>query len=163
MEGKYLRSRLIKPITRTWVDGDGVQHTETVSVEQQIAALSEEWKPVDAISPEALVSEDENYIIVPVPYDHGERIAYRYEKRYDYQRIKQQVADLKQAKQQVADLKQALSDSDYKVMKCYEASMLGQPLPYDIDAVHSERQAMRDKINELEPLLPQNTEKVITL
>ena len=153
MEGKYLRSRLIKPITRTWVDGDGVQHTETVSVEQQIAALSEEWKPVDAISPEALVSEDENYIIVPVPYDQGERIAYRYEKRYDYQRIKQQVADLKQA----------LTDSDYKVMKCYEASMLGQPLPYDIDAVHSERQTMRNKINELEPLLPQNTEKVITL
>ncbi len=71
MEGKSLRSRLIKPITRTWVDGDGVQHTETESVEQQIAALSEEWKPVDAISPEALVSEDENYIIVPVPYDQG--------------------------------------------------------------------------------------------
>lgn len=153
MEGKYLRSRLIVPIQRMWIDGDGNQHEGIVSVEQQIAELSEAWKPVDEISPEALVSNDENYIIVPVPYDHGERIAYRYEKRYDYQRIKQQVADLKQA----------LSDSDYKVMKCYEASMLGQPLPYDIDAVHSERQAMRDKINELEPLLPQNTEKVITL
>lgn len=153
MEGKYLRSRLIVPIQRMWIDGDGNQHEEIVSVEQQIAELSEAWKPVDEISPEALVSNDENYIIVPVPYDHGERIAYRYEKRCDYQRIKQQVADLKQA----------LSDSDYKVMKCYEASMLGQPLPYDIDAVHSERQAMRDKINELEPLLPQNTEKVITL
>lgn len=153
MEGKYLRSRLIVPIQRMWIDGDGNQHEEIVSVEQQIAELSEAWKPVDEISPEALVSNDENYIIVPVPYDHGERIAYRYEKRYDYQRIKQQVADLKQA----------LSDSDYKVMKCYEASMLGQPLPYDIDAVHSERQTMRNKINELEPLLPQNTEKVITL
>ena len=153
MEGKYLRCLLIVPIQRMWIDGDGNQHEEIVSVEQQIAELSEAWKPVDEISPEALVSNDENYIIVPVPYDHGERIAYRYEKRYDYQRIKQQVADLKQA----------LSDSDYKVMKCYEASMLGQPLPYDIDAVHSERQAMRDKINELEPLLPQNTEKVITL
>lgn len=133
--------------------GFSIQHTETVSVEQQIAALSEEWKPVDAISPEALVSEDENYIIVPVPYDQGERIAYRYEKRYDYQRIKQQVADLKQA----------LTDSDYKVMKCYEASMLGQPMPYDIEEVHAERQAMRDKINELEPLLPQIAPKVITI
>lgn len=153
MEGKYLRSRLIVPIQRVWIDDEGKQQVETVTVEQQVAKLSEAWKPVDEISPEALVSNDENYIIVPVPYDHGERIAYRYEKRYDYQRIKQQVADLKQA----------LSDSDYKVMKCYEASMLGQPLPYDIDAVHSERQAMRDKINELEPLLPQNTEKVITL
>ena len=153
MEGKYLRSRLIVPIQRMWIDGDGNQHEEIVSVEQQIAALSEEWKPVDAISPEALVSEDENYIIVPVPYDQGERIAYRYEKRYDYQRIKQQVADLKQA----------LTDSDYKVMKCYEASMLGQPMPYDIEEVHAERQAMRDKINELEPLLPQIAPKVITI
>lgn len=153
MEGKYLRSRLIVPIQRMWIDGDGNQHEEIVSVEQQIAELSEAWKPVDEISPEALVSNDENYIIVPVPYDHGERIAYRYEKRYDYQRIKQKVADLKQA----------LTDSDYKVMKCYEASMLGQPMPYDIEEVHAERQAMRDKINELEPLLPQNTEKVITL
>lgn len=153
MEGKYLRSRLIVPIQRMWIDGDGNQHEEIVSVEQQIAELSEAWKPVDEISPEALVSNDENYIIVPVPYDHGERIAYRYEKRYDYQRIKQQVADLKQA----------LSDSDYKVMKCYEASMLGQPMPYDIEEVHAERQAMRDKINELEPLLPQNAVKVITL
>ena len=153
MEGKYLRSRLIVPIQRMWIDGDGNQHEEIVSVERQIAELSEAWKPVDEISPEALVSNDENYIIVPVPYDHGERIAYRYEKRYDYQRIKQQVADLKQA----------LADTDYKVMKCYEASMLGQPMPYDIEEVHAERQAMRDKINELEPLLPQNTEKVITL
>ena len=119
MEGKYLRSRLIVPIQRMWIDGDGNQHEEIVSVEQQIAELSEAWKPVDEISPEALVSNDENYIIVPVPYDQGERIAYRYEKRYDYQRIKQQVADLKQA----------LTDSDYKVMKCYEASMLDSLCP----------------------------------
>ena len=153
MEGKYLRSRLIVPIQRVWIDDEGKQQEETVTVEQQVAKLSEAWKPVDAISPEALVSEDEDYIIVPVPYDHGERIAYRYEKRYDYQRIKQQVADLKQA----------LTDSDYKVMKCYEASMLGQPMPYDIEEVHAERQAMRDKINELEPLLPQIAPKVITL
>lgn len=153
MEGKYLRSRLIEPIQRRWIDADGNEQVENVSVEQQIAELSEEWKPVDAISPEAVVCEDENYIIVPVPYDHGERIAYRYEKRFDYQRIRQQVADLKQA----------LADSDYKVTKCYEASMMGQPLPYDIDTVHAERQAMRDKINELEPLLPQNTAKVFTL
>ena len=104
--------------TRTWVDGDGVQHTENgVRRAADSCSCLRQWKPVDAISPEALVSEDENYIIVPVPYDQGERIAYRYEKRYDYQRIKQQVADLKQA----------LTDSDYKVMKCYEASMLGQP------------------------------------
>ena len=36
-------------------------------------------------------------------------------------------------------------------------------MPYDIEEVHAERQAMRDKINELEPLLPQIAPKVITL
>ena len=50
-------------------------------------------------------------------------------------------------------LKQALSDSDYKITKCYEANLLGEKLPYDMATLHTEREAQRAKINELEAKL----------
>ena len=43
-----------------------------------------------------------------------------------------------------------LESSDYKIIKCFEYSLLNRELPYNLDALHAERQAMRDKINELE-------------
>lgn len=54
---------------------------------------------------------------------------------------------------QIADLKQLLSESDYKVTKCYECSLVDERLPYDIEELHKERQAIRDEINRLEALL----------
>ena len=53
----------------------------------------------------------------------------------------------------IKELKQTLADSDYKVIKCYEASLTGETLPYDIEALHEERQAVRDEINRLESSL----------
>ena len=47
-------------------------------------------------------------------------------------------------------LKSQIGDSDYKVIKCAECEAAGLPLPYDIDALHTERQALRDKINVIE-------------
>ena len=143
MEGQYLHSRFIEPINRIYTDNDGVQRVEVIAVEQQVSELSEVWKPVDLISEEQMQSDEENYIVVPVPYDAGDHIAYRYEKRFDRRKIRDEIEALKTA----------LSDSDYKITKCYEASLLGQVLPYDVAALHTERQALRDKINELEPLL----------
>ncbi|MBR4856011.1 MAG: hypothetical protein IKU94_05235 [Bacteroidaceae bacterium] len=43
-----------------------------------------------------------------------------------------------------------LADSDYKVIKCMEAYLCGEPLPYDIAELHKERDAQRLTINELE-------------
>ena len=143
MEGQYLHSRFIEPINRIYTDNDGVQRVEVITVEQQVSELSEVWKPVDLISEEQMQSDEENYIVVPVPYDAGDHIAYKYEKRFDRRKIRDEIEALKTA----------LSDSDYKITKCYEASLLGQELPYDVAALHTERQALRDKINELEPLL----------
>lgn len=40
-----------------------------------------------------------------------------------------------------------LADGDYKVIKCMEAFLCGEPLPYDIAALRAERQALRDKVN----------------
>lgn len=54
---------------------------------------------------------------------------------------------------QINELKQRLSDSDYKVTKCYECSLVGEVLPYDIEALHAERQSIRDEINRLEALI----------
>ena len=54
---------------------------------------------------------------------------------------------------QIGELKQRLSESDYKVTKCYECSLVGETLPYDIQALHDERQAIRDEINRLEEML----------
>lgn len=50
-------------------------------------------------------------------------------------------------------LKAELADSDYKVTKCYEASLVGESLPYDITELHRERQSIRDEINRLEALV----------
>ena len=47
-------------------------------------------------------------------------------------------------------MKSELQASDYKVIKCAEAMAVGAELPYDAQALHKERQTLRDKINELE-------------
>lgn len=53
-------------------------------------------------------------------------------------------------KGRLRDLKQMLIDTDYKIIKCYEASLVGEPLPYDVNALVQERNAWRDEINKLE-------------
>ena len=50
----------------------------------------------------------------------------------------------------IESLKSELQESDYKVIKCAEAMAVGAELPYDAQALHKERQTLRDKINELE-------------
>lgn len=51
---------------------------------------------------------------------------------------------------EIERLKSELQESDYKVIKCAEALTIGAEMPYDVTALHKERQALRDKINELE-------------
>lgn len=50
----------------------------------------------------------------------------------------------------IESLKSELQESDYKVIKCAEALTIGAEMPYDVESLHKERQALRDKINELE-------------
>ena len=50
----------------------------------------------------------------------------------------------------IDNLKEVLSSSDYKVIKCQEASLIGEQMPYDVDELHKERQSIRDEINRLE-------------
>ena len=51
---------------------------------------------------------------------------------------------------EIERLKSELQESDYKVIKCAEAMTIGAEMPYDVASLHTVRQALRDKINELE-------------
>lgn len=60
----------------------------------------------------------------------------------------------------ISSLKSELEGSDYKVMKCYEATIAkSEEMPYDADELIETRQSKRDEINRLEALL-KNTEPV---
>lgn len=54
---------------------------------------------------------------------------------------------------QIDNLKNRIAASDYKIIKTYEYTLLGEQTEYDIEAVHAERQALRDQINVLETQL----------
>lgn len=51
---------------------------------------------------------------------------------------------------EIERIKSELQESDYKVIKCAEAMAVGAEFPYNMTELHNERQALRDKINELE-------------
>lgn len=54
---------------------------------------------------------------------------------------------------QINDFKARIAASDYKIIKTYEYTLLGEQTEYDIEEVHAERQALRDQINDLETQL----------
>ena len=53
-------------------------------------------------------------------------------------------------KTEINALKKQLDETDYKIIKCSEYSLVGKELPYDIEYLHTQRQAIRDRITELE-------------
>lgn len=50
-------------------------------------------------------------------------------------------------------LKRQLTDEDYKIIKCSEAFMSGNELPYDLEDLITKRNNRRSRINEIENLL----------
>lgn len=143
MEGGYLRSRLIEPQEYKYTDSKGELHTRRVSESEQIEELPHGWKPVDEIDNSKIGSHGDGFIVVPVPRDLGDYIGYDYIVK----------RDIKSVLSQIQTLKDALAESDYKVIKCYEASLTGENPPYDIAALCAERQVKRDKINKLSNLI----------
>lgn len=143
MENGYLRSRLIKQIEQKGYDDSGNLQTKIITEEEQIAALSSKWKPVDTIDTSRIDGAEDGYVVIPVPFDAGDHIGYNYVTKRDTLAVQVQIQELKHS----------LSDSDYKITKCYEASLVGKKLPYDVVTLHAERQAIRDQINALEATL----------
>ncbi|WP_280646689.1 MULTISPECIES: hypothetical protein [unclassified Dysgonomonas] len=132
----------MEPVSERFIDTDGESKTRTISIEEQIAMLSDFWKPVELIDDEKLKCED-GFIITPIPYDAGDHISYKYHKK----------ADMQEVRREISLLKEQLSNGDYKIVKCYEANLLGEQLPYDMAKLHAERDEIRNRINELEKLL----------
>ena len=64
-----------------------------------------------------------------------------------------------QLEQEIISLEWALKATDYEIIKCYEYEKCGMKAPYDIDSVHKERQAKRDRINEIQKILDGGGEK----
>lgn len=58
--------------------------------------------------------------------------------------------EVEKSKQEITTLKSQLTETDYKIVKCSEYQLAGLELPYDVQLLHTERQAIRDRINELE-------------
>ena len=82
------------------------------------------------------------------PIDNITKFAWDVE---DFEEVQMYVPNReKSAKEQINELKKQLEATDYKVIKCSECQLMGLDIPYDIIALHVERQAIRDKINELE-------------
>lgn len=64
-----------------------------------------------------------------------------------------------QLEQEMISLEWALKATDYEIIKCYEYEKCGIKAPYDMDSVHKERQAKRDRINEIQKILDGGGEK----
>lgn len=142
-ENGCLVSKFIEEQVEQYRDDDGNIQRRTITVEMQIPLYLEKgWKPVDPIDEEKLKCK-EGYFVRIIPYDEGTKISYRYDMVFDTQRVRTEIQELKDR----------LTNEDYKIIKCYEANLLGQKLPYDIKQIHEERQNYRDRINELEGLI----------
>ena len=143
-EGGYLVSRMLNDEIVRSLDESGEIIQKIISVEEQLSGLGDNWKPVEVLDESKTVCES-GYFIRIIPDDAGERISFKYEKVFDRKFIKNEIKRLKER------LSSTESDiGDYKITKCYEASLAGGPLPYDIIALREERQRVRDRINELE-------------
>ena len=62
--------------------------------------------------------------------------------------------NIQEKQQEIINLQAHLSSknseiSDYKIIKCYETSLIGKEAPYDVKTLIADRQKVRDKINEL--------------
>lgn len=62
----------------------------------------------------------------------------------------QETKELEAKNKQTEELKKLLNDTDYKVIKCYEYSLVGKELPYDIAELNTIRDSYREQINTLE-------------
>jgi len=68
----------------------------------------------------------------------------------EQQEIQQNILIKQQIQQEIATLKIDLSNTDYKITKCMEYQLAELELPYNVQELHTTRQTLRDRINELE-------------
>lgn len=149
-ENGYLVSKILEEHIERYRDEEyGEIKERVVSIEEQIEALIG-WKPVDLVNDDKLQCP-ENYSVRIIPYDAGDRISYKYEQRFDENGVIAQINKLKDSL-----TSNDSSIGDYRITKCYEASLIGESMPYDISELHQKRQEVRNEINRLEALIASN-------
>lgn len=62
------------------------------------------------------------------------------------EKIKKLTANMKT----IEKFQKSLSKSDYKIIKCYEYSLVGLEAPYDAEKLHEQREKIREEIRRLE-------------
>lgn len=143
-EENRLISSIIEETVEHYQDEEGILQSRILSIDDQIEVLKNNgWKPVDPIDEVRLTSTNAFESVRLEPYNNGDIISYHYTV----------ISDANLIKKEIENLKSDLSNSDYKITKCYEATLIRDPLPYDIRQLHIERQAIRDEINKLQSLL----------
>lgn len=122
-------------------DEDGVTKEITISVDHYIeVARSQGLKPVDPIDQERMETHEEDYVVLAEAVEHEDRIGWIY----------RNVPDILKLRKQIKKLQDEIASTDYRVIKCYEASLVGDPIPYNIQELRTSRQAIRDSINAIE-------------
>ncbi len=108
----------------------------------------------------ALISTDYNYYVVneDTGYEEVHEIPINKEYSWSYDLVMTQITNASndKIKDEIFSLKSELYNSDFKIIKSYEYSLVDKPLPYDVEALHTERQALRDKIDKLEKQIKKN-------
>lgn len=146
-ENGIMTSKMLESYNESFRDNEGELQERVVSIEEQTKVLETTgWKPVDLID-ESKMMANEGFNIEISPFDAGEHISYQYIR----------VLDGKALRSKIQTIKNDLSAGDYKIVKCYEASLLNEVLPYDIAKLHELRNELRAKVNELEELLKANS------
>ena len=148
---------------------------EEVLEQEPVVEESESQEEPVAIEPEVVIEEPEEDPFVPAPdgslyaqVDENHKLilinqidafnqglpaieydtswdGFLYEKGYAPEKPEEEIK-----KERIAELKAQWDSTDYKIIKCSECSLAGEDLPYDIVALHAQRQALRDEINQLE-------------
>lgn len=83
----------------------------------------------------------------------GKEYVFDAEKWAEIEAERAEAARIEGVTAEINALKAQIASTDYQIIKCYEYSLNDLELPYDIEQLHIERQALRDRINTLEETL----------
>jgi len=127
------------------INEDGCLSIREASEELANKLFKDGWKRIETPACELICGENER--IKAIPADAGGHITFTYEKVINKEGIQRKIDNL---------IKEVAA-TDYQARKCYEYSLVGKPLPYDIQKIHTESEEIREKIRALEVLIGERT------
>lgn len=114
-QGYLTTKELVPEVKKVYSETENDFIEITISIDEQLKTYLEEgWLPVDSLEISKLNSDKDYTKIKIVPYSNKDRISFRYEEYFDKRSVKNKIDELKSE----------LGDSDYKVIKYWESSLL---------------------------------------